>query len=91
MHQKLTAVATKPVSFTLNGQTVVAPADETILEAAERLGVEIPRLCYMDGHAAGRQLPHLHGGDQGRARAGAVLLPLSQGRDGGHHQQRAER
>ena len=49
MHQKLTAVATMPVSFTLNGQTVVAPADETILEAAERHGVEIPRLCYMDG------------------------------------------
>src|SRR5688572_6696466 len=49
MHQKLTAVVTKPVSFTLNGQTVVAPADETILEAAERHGVEIPRLCYMAG------------------------------------------
>ena len=49
MHQKLTAVVTKPVSFTLNGETVVAPADETILEAAERHGVEIPRLCYMEG------------------------------------------
>ena len=48
MHQKLTGVAT-PVSFTLNGQAVVAPADETILEAAERFGVEIPRLCYMAG------------------------------------------
>ena len=49
MHQKLAAVVTKPVSFTLNGQSVVAPPDETILEAAERLGVEIPRLCYMEG------------------------------------------
>ena len=49
MHQKLTAVVTKPVSFTLNGQAVVAPADETILETAERLGLEIPRLCYMKG------------------------------------------
>src|SRR5918995_1873235 len=53
MHQKLTAAqgnsATRPVSFTLNGQPVVAPADESILEAAERLGVEIPRLCYMEG------------------------------------------
>ena len=38
---------------------------------------------------AGRQLPHLHGGDQGRARARAVLLPLSEGRHGGHDQQRA--
>jgi formate dehydrogenase major subunit len=49
MHQKLTAVVTRPVSFTLNGQTVVAPADETILEAAERCGVEIPRLCHKPG------------------------------------------
>jgi len=49
MHQKLTAVATKPVSFTLNGQSVVASADETILEAAERFGVEIPRLCHKAG------------------------------------------
>src|SRR4029453_5523440 len=42
-------VVTQPVSFTLNGQTVVAPAGESILEAAERHGVEIPRLCYMEG------------------------------------------
>ncbi len=49
MHQTLSSVVTKPVSFTLNGKTVVAPADETILEAAERSGVEIPRLCYMEG------------------------------------------
>ena len=38
-----------PVSFTLNGQTVVAAAGETILEAADRVGVEIPRLCHMAG------------------------------------------
>ena len=49
MHQQLSAAVTKPVSFTLNGQPVVAPAGETILEAAERHGVEIPRLCYMAG------------------------------------------
>ena len=45
----MTAVRDQAGSFTLNGQTVVAPADETILEAAERHGVEIPRLCYMEG------------------------------------------
>src|SRR4026209_396181 len=49
MHQNLAAVIAKPVSFTLNGQTVVAPAEESILEAAERHGIEIPRLCYMAG------------------------------------------
>ena len=29
MHQNLAAVVAKPVSFTLNGQTVVAPAAES--------------------------------------------------------------
>ena len=38
-----------PVSFTLNGTTVVCRSDETILEAAQQNGVEIPRLCYMEG------------------------------------------
>ena len=32
------------------------------------------------GHAAGRQLPRLHGGDQGRARAGAVVLSRADAR-----------
>jgi formate dehydrogenase major subunit len=38
-----------PVSFVLNGRKVVGSADQTILENAEQLGVEIPRLCYMKG------------------------------------------
>jgi formate dehydrogenase major subunit len=46
MHQSLTA---SMVEFTLNGRTVVAPADRTILEIADDAGVEIPRLCYMPG------------------------------------------
>ena len=37
------------VSFTLNGTSVVGRADETILETAQQHGVDIPRLCYMDG------------------------------------------
>ncbi|HET9706018.1 MAG TPA: formate dehydrogenase subunit alpha [Vicinamibacterales bacterium] len=49
MHQTLKPLATKPVSFTLNGHAVSAAADETILEAAERFGVEIPRLCHKPG------------------------------------------
>jgi NADH dehydrogenase/NADH:ubiquinone oxidoreductase subunit G len=34
------------LSLTLNGRTVSAPAGSTILEAAERAGVEIPTICY---------------------------------------------
>src|ERR1700682_4026155 len=37
------------VSFTLNGRNVVAIADETILQAAKRHGVDIPHLCYQEG------------------------------------------
>lgn len=41
-----TVVETIP--FTLNGREVRAYAGETILQVAEREGVEIPHLCYMD-------------------------------------------
>src|ERR1700737_3581547 len=33
----------------LNGRNVVAIADETILQAAKRHGVDIPHLCYKEG------------------------------------------
>jgi formate dehydrogenase major subunit len=37
------------VSFKLDGREVTAHANETILQVADREGVEIPRLCYKDG------------------------------------------
>jgi formate dehydrogenase major subunit len=37
------------VEFTLNGRKVSAPVDQTILQAAKRVGIEIPHLCYMEG------------------------------------------
>ena len=37
------------VNFTLNGQAVTAQNGETLLQAAQREGVEIPHLCYKDG------------------------------------------
>ena len=37
------------VTFTLNGQAVSAPEGETLLTIARQRGVDIPRLCYMDG------------------------------------------
>lgn len=43
MNEKLTR-------FTLNGETVEAQGDETILQAAKRHGVEIPHLCYKEGY-----------------------------------------
>ena len=38
------------IRFSLNGRDIEAAAQETILEAAQRHGVEIPRLCYMEGY-----------------------------------------
>src|SRR6266478_3649988 len=49
MHQKNTLLTSKAVSFVLNGETVVCLSDETVLEVAQKHGVEIPRLCYMEG------------------------------------------
>jgi len=40
------------VAFTLNGKAVDYRPGETILQAADRHGVEIPRLCYMEGMRA---------------------------------------
>src|SRR4051812_39987911 len=37
------------VRFSLNGKQVEARADETVLQVADREGVEIPRLCYKPG------------------------------------------
>jgi formate dehydrogenase major subunit len=37
------------VTFTLNGREVRGLATESLLQIADREGVEIPRLCYMEG------------------------------------------
>src|SRR5215467_10035916 len=52
MHQKNLLMNPAAVSFKLNGETVVSQPGETILETADRHGVEIPRLCYMSGMRA---------------------------------------
>jgi formate dehydrogenase major subunit len=38
------------IGFLLNGTAIAAHEDETILQAADRNGIEIPRLCYKDGY-----------------------------------------
>jgi ferredoxin len=39
--------------FTIDGRTVEASQGETVLEAAERAGIEIPTLCFLKGYEAG--------------------------------------
>jgi formate dehydrogenase major subunit len=52
MHQKNTSLTSTLVTFSLNGQKVTAPADRTLLQTADDHGIEIPRLCYMEGMRA---------------------------------------
>ena len=37
------------ISVTIDGQSVSAYEGETVLDAARRLGIQIPTLCYLDG------------------------------------------
>ena len=41
---------TEIVRFELDGKSIEALPDETILQAAQRTGAEIPYLCYKDGY-----------------------------------------
>src|SRR3954462_2049227 len=41
---------TETIDFKLNGETISAFAGETIIQAAERHGVDIPHLCYKEGY-----------------------------------------
>ena len=49
-----TMVQDKPetIEFNLNGDSITAYPGETILQAAKRVNVEIPHLCYTDGMRA---------------------------------------
>ena len=39
-----------PILFTIDGKPVTATTEDTILTAAEKVGIEIPRLCYLEGY-----------------------------------------
>jgi len=47
--QELAGLDAPPVRFSLNGREVTGLASETLLQVAQREGVEIPHLCYKEG------------------------------------------
>jgi formate dehydrogenase major subunit len=47
--QELAQLDSPTVTFKLNGREVSCRADETIIEVADREGIDIPRLCYKEG------------------------------------------
>jgi len=42
-------LAMMPITFKLNGKTVIGRPDETLIECAKKNGIEIPHLCYKPG------------------------------------------
>ncbi|WP_426196706.1 formate dehydrogenase subunit alpha [Massilia sp. DWR3-1-1] len=46
---ELSRIDVPTVTFELNGRSVTARASDTLIEIADREGVEIPRLCYKPG------------------------------------------
>ncbi len=46
---ELASLDAPTVTFELNGRSVTARADQTLIQVADREGIEVPRLCYMDG------------------------------------------
>jgi len=46
---ELAQIEAPTVKFSLNGKQVEGRANETVLQVADREGVEIPRLCYKPG------------------------------------------
>ena len=36
----------KQITLTIDSKTVTVPAGTTVMQAAETLGIQIPRLCY---------------------------------------------
>ena len=63
------------IEFKLDGRTVQAFEGETILQAAKRAGVDIPHLCYKEGLRPDGNCRACVVEIEGRARAGAELLP----------------
>src|SRR3954466_1607198 len=43
---------TRTVTFEINGREVAALSHETLIEVAQREGIEVPRLCYKEGYEA---------------------------------------
>ncbi len=56
------------MSITIDGQTLEVEAGSTVLQAAQRLGIDIPTFCYLEASAAAGLLPHVPGGDRGQRR-----------------------
>src|SRR5579862_7680086 len=49
MNAPIESVVLQQTEFSLNGKTLLAGPDETIIEVAKRNGIEIPHLCYKPG------------------------------------------
>ena len=68
------------VHLTIDGVQVAVPAGTTVLEAAQKAGINIPTLCYLKDINRDRRLPHVRGGVRARrSLQAACVLPVSEG------------
>ena len=67
----------------IDGQTVTVEDGLNLIQAAERLGIEIPHYCYHPGLTDRRQLPHVPGRDREDAQAADRLQHPRQRGHGG--------
>ncbi len=77
------------VTFKLDGTEIHAAPGETILQAAQRYGTDIPHLCYKPGYRADGNCRACMVEIKGRAGAGAFVLPRPEGRNGSRIEERA--
>jgi NADH dehydrogenase/NADH:ubiquinone oxidoreductase subunit G len=70
---------TKPITLTIDGQTVTVPVGTTIYDAAKQAGIDIPVICYHP-HLSANGLCRLCSVDVGwRVQAAACVTQVSEG------------
>ena len=82
-----TALALMP-TVEIDGQRIEVEDGVTVIQAADRLGIEIPHYCWHPGLTDRRQLPHVPGRDREGAQAADRLQHAGRRRHGGAHEER---
>ena len=52
----------KDITLKIDDRDVTVPPGTLVIEAARRMGIEVPSFCYFPGLVAAGGLPHVPGG-----------------------------
>lgn len=50
-HKEISEIETQMIKLTIDNITIEVPENTTVLQAAAQLGIDIPTMCYLDGHS----------------------------------------